>query len=172
MIFNLPAPKPGLIAHFATHYSQPFQPKHFLGQFHPGVDSNADANAQALGFENGYAAIKAYYGNSDWTDTPTPMLSNPDLVAGLPKATYPTLESHIVIADTPEGRHFVANPSKNKRINSKSGMVLLLTGPPGVGKTSIAKSIGECLKRPTTVISMGGQNDPIHIKGSKRTYVD
>lgn len=62
--------------------------------------------------------------------------------------------------------------AKNKRINSKSGMVLLLTGPPGVGKTSIAKSIGECLKRPTTVISMGGQNDPIHIKGSKRTYVD
>ena len=46
--------------------------------------------------------------------------------------------------------------AKNKRINSKTGMVLLLTGPPGVGKTSIAKSIGECLKRPTTVISMGG----------------
>lgn len=62
--------------------------------------------------------------------------------------------------------------AKNKRINSKTGMVLLLTGPPGVGKTSIAKSIGDCLKRPTTVISMGGQNDPIHIKGSKRTYVD
>ena len=46
--------------------------------------------------------------------------------------------------------------AKNKRINSQKGMVLLLTGPPGVGKTSIAKSIGECLKRPTTVISMGG----------------
>ena len=56
--------------------------------------------------------------------------------------------------------------AKNKRVNSQKGMVLLLTGPPGVGKTSIAKSIGECLKRPTTVISMGGQNDPIHIKGS------
>ena len=62
--------------------------------------------------------------------------------------------------------------AKNKRVNSQKGMVLLLTGPPGVGKTSIAKSIGDCLKRPTTVISMGGQNDPIHIKGSKRTYVD
>ena len=62
--------------------------------------------------------------------------------------------------------------AKNKRVNSQKGMVLLLTGPPGVGKTSIAKSIGACLKRPTTVISMGGQNDPIHIKGSKRTYVD
>ena len=46
--------------------------------------------------------------------------------------------------------------AKNKRVNSQKGMVLLLTGPPGVGKTSIAKSIGECLKRPTTIISMGG----------------
>ena len=62
--------------------------------------------------------------------------------------------------------------AKNKRVNAKSGMVLLLTGPPGVGKTSIAKSIGDCLRRPTTVISVGGQNDPIHVKGSKRTYVD
>ncbi|MCK0151542.1 ABC transporter substrate-binding protein [Marivita sp. S6314] len=110
VIFNLPGPKPGLIAHFATHYSQPFQPKHFLGQFHPDIDPNADANAQALGFENGYDAIKAYYGNSDWTDTPTPMLSKPDLVDGLPKATYPTLESHIYISDTTEGRRLVANP--------------------------------------------------------------
>lgn len=49
---------------------------------------------------------------------------------------------------------------------------MLLTGPPGVGKTSIAKAIGECLKRPTAVVSMAGQNDPMHLKGSKRTYVD
>jgi endopeptidase La len=79
-------------------------------------------------------------------------------------------KTHYGMTDTKDRiLEFIA---KNKRINSKSGMVLLLTGPPGVGKTSIAKSIGECLKRPTTVISMGGQNDPIHIKGSKRTYVD
>jgi peptide/nickel transport system substrate-binding protein len=106
----LPAPKPGLLAHFATHFAQGFQPKHFLGQFHPKINADADANAQSLGFENGYDAIKAYYGNSDWTDTPSPMLSKPDLVAGLPAATTPTLESHIYVADTTEGRHLVANP--------------------------------------------------------------
>jgi Lon-like ATP-dependent protease len=79
-------------------------------------------------------------------------------------------KSHFGMIDTKERiLEFIA---KNKRINSQKGMVLLLTGPPGVGKTSIAKSIGDCLKRPTTIISMGGQNDPMHIKGSKRTYVD
>jgi ATP-dependent Lon protease len=62
--------------------------------------------------------------------------------------------SHYGMHDTKERiLEFIA---KNKRINSQTGMVLLLTGPPGVGKTSIAKSIGDCLKRPTTVISMGG----------------
>ncbi len=108
--FNLPSPKPGLLSHFANHYAQGFQPMHFLGQFHPDIDPNADANAQALGFENGYAAIKAYYGNSDWMDTPTPMLAHPDLVAGLPADTVPTLESHILTAENTEGRHLVANP--------------------------------------------------------------
>ncbi|MCR9113304.1 MAG: ABC transporter substrate-binding protein [Rhodobacteraceae bacterium] len=110
VVFNLPGPKPGLLAHFATHFAQGFQPKHFLGQFHPGINPDADSYAQSLGFENGYDAIKAYYGNSDWTDTPTPMLSKPDLVDGLPKATMPTLESHIYVRDTTEGRYLVANP--------------------------------------------------------------
>ena len=108
--FNLPAPKPGLLAHFATSYAQPFQPKHFLGQFHPAINPDADKDAQALGFETGYAAIAAYYGSSDWTDTATPMLSMPDEVASLPKATLPTLESHIMVRETTEGRHLVANP--------------------------------------------------------------
>ena len=108
--FNLPAPKPGLLSHFANHYAQGFQPKHFLGQFHPAVNPDADANAKAIGFENGYAVIAAYYGSSDWMDTPTPMLANPDKVADMPAGASPTLESHIVIADSTEGRHFVANP--------------------------------------------------------------
>jgi len=110
VVFNLPAPKPGLLAHFATHFGQGFQPKHFLGQFHPDINPDADSYAQSLGFENGYDAILAYWGNSDWTDTPTPMLSRTAIVDGLPKATLPTLESHIYVRDTTEGRYLVANP--------------------------------------------------------------
>ncbi len=110
--FNLPSPKPGLLSHFANHYAQGFQPMHLLGEYHPDVvgAEKADANAQAIGFDTGYDVIKAYWGSSDWMDTPTPMLAVPDKVAGMPYAAHPTLESHIVIAETTEGRHFVANP--------------------------------------------------------------
>ena len=66
--FNLPSPFPGLLATLAWSYNQAFIPAHFLEQFHPEIDSNADANAQALGFENGWDALAAYYGNSGWTD--------------------------------------------------------------------------------------------------------
>ncbi len=108
--FNLPAPKPGLLAHFATSFAQGFQPKHFLGRFHPDMNPDADALAQEAGFENGLAVLSAYFGNSDWTDTPSPLLNSPDLVANLPADVVPTLESHIYTADTPDGRHLVANP--------------------------------------------------------------
>ena len=108
--FNLPSPFQGLLATLAWTYNQAFMPAHFLEQFHPEIDSNADANAQALGFEDGWDALAAYYGNSGWTDTPTPMLRNPDLVAGLEYAAYPSLEAYMTIEDTTEGRVYAANP--------------------------------------------------------------
>jgi peptide/nickel transport system substrate-binding protein len=110
VVFNLPAPKPGLLAHFATSFAQAFQPMHFLGQFHPDINPDADSYAKSLGFENGYDAILAYYGNSDWTDTPSPLLSRAAIAGNLPQPVIPTLESHIYIADSTEGRHLVANP--------------------------------------------------------------
>ena len=110
VIFKLPAPKPGLLAHFATSFAQGFQPKAFLSKWDPELNPDADKLAQAAGFENGYEVLSAYYGNSDWTDTPTPMLRAPDKVANLPADTMPTLESHIYISDTTEGRRLVRNP--------------------------------------------------------------
>ena len=108
--FNLPAPKPGLLVHFANSYAQGFQPKHFLGQWDPEINPDADKLAQSMGFKDGYEVISNYYGNSDWTDTPTPMLRSPDKVKNMPKDTMPTLESHILISESTEGRHLVANP--------------------------------------------------------------
>ncbi|MEE8512062.1 MAG: ABC transporter substrate-binding protein [Acidiferrobacterales bacterium] len=108
--FNLPAPKPGLIAHFATSFAQGFQPKHFLSIWDPKLNPDADKMAKAAGFKNGLAVLSAYFGNSDWTDTPSPLLNSPAKVAKLPADVVPTLESHLTIRDTTEGRHLVANP--------------------------------------------------------------
>ncbi|WP_461538403.1 ABC transporter substrate-binding protein [Spongorhabdus nitratireducens] len=112
--FSLNAPKPALVAMFAQDYAQPFQPMHLIGKFHPALNPEADNLAKSLGFENGYAAVNFYYGQSDWKDVPTPLLKDKAASDRLVKAGFtaiaPTLESHIVIEDTLEGRRLVANP--------------------------------------------------------------
>jgi peptide/nickel transport system substrate-binding protein len=89
--FVFPVPTPGILSFFATTYIQPWQPKHFF-------DKKAEEGMSLA------QVAELYYGNSDWTDTPSPLLS------GDANDVLPTLESHILVEETTEGRHLVANP--------------------------------------------------------------
>ena len=104
-----------------------------------------------------------------------------ELVVQLPWNDVPTEDYNLLKASKVlENDHYGLEDVK-KRImeylavrklkNDNKGSILLLVGPPGVGKTSIGHSIATAMNKPFYRFSVGGMNDEAEIKGHRRTYI-
>ncbi len=112
-----------------------------------------------------YGVCRSYL---DWlTIIPWGMYS--DETHSLKSATKMLKEDHYGLEDTKE--RILEFISVGKLTGGVKGSIICLVGPPGVGKTSIGKSIARVLNRKFFRFSVGGMRDEAEIKGHRRTYI-
>ncbi len=104
-----------------------------------------------------------------------------DTCLELPWNTYSEVKVDIKKAEQILDRDFYGMEKVKERILEQlsvyalnpdvKGQIICLVGPPGVGKTSIAKNIAECMGRKYARISLGGVRDEAEIRGHRKTYI-
>jgi len=134
------------------------------------VQSVIDEELSKLGFLDGHSSeFNVTRNYLDWLTSIPWGKSCPEMLE-LQSAKQILDEDHFGMDDVKKRiLEFIA---VSKLMEGKStGKILCFHGPPGVGKTSIAKSIARALGRQYFRFSVGGMNDVAEIKGHRRTYV-
>ena len=104
----------------------------------------------------------------DWVVS-IPWKKQTRIVSDLPKAESILDEDHYGLEKVKERiLEYLAVQARTKQVRSQ---ILCIVGPPGVGKTSLAKSVARATNRNFARISLGGVRDEAEIRGHRRTYI-